>query len=51
MTTQTELLEKMAERMYSKFLATEDRFETREEILVRLQEFFNKTEIEEIEQE
>ena len=51
MTTQPELLEKMAKRVYSKFLANEDRFETREEILLRLQEFFNRAEIEEIEQE
>ncbi len=48
---QAELLEKMAEKMYSKFLVTEDRFETRDEILTRLEEFFNKSEIEEIEQE
>ena len=41
MITQTKLLDKMAEKMYAKYLPEEDRLETRKEIYMRLQEFFN----------
>lgn len=45
--TESELLEKMVERMYSKYLPDEDRFETQDEIRTRLREFFNKIRTEE----
>ena len=48
---ESELLEKMAERMYSKYLPDEDRFETQDEIRIRLREFFNEIRTEEPKQD